>query len=111
MCIRDRYRVIYEIIDDIKAAILGLLEPKYEEAVLGQAEIRKIFKVSKVGAIAGSYAVSYTHLDVYKRQGAYICPNPDCWQKALKSKGFEKSLRTSIPADIMQLLKEKLEEE
>ncbi len=49
------YRVIYEIIDDIKAAILGLLEPKYEEAILGQAEIRKIFKVSKVGAIAGSY--------------------------------------------------------
>lgn len=44
-------------------------------------------------------------------RGAYICPNPDCWQKALKSKGFEKSLRTSIPADIMQLLKEKLEEE
>lgn len=51
------YRVIYEIIDDIKAAILGLLEPKYEEAVLGQAEIRKIFKVSKVGAIAGSYVL------------------------------------------------------
>ena len=43
-------------------------------------------------------------------RGAYICPNPDCWQMALKSKGFEKSLRTSIPADIMQLLKEKLEE-
>lgn len=44
-------------------------------------------------------------------RGAYICPNTACWQKALKSKGFEKSLRTSIPADIMQLLKEKLEEE
>ena len=51
------YRVIYEIIDDIKAAILGLLEPKYEEAILGQAEIRKLFKVSKVGAIAGSYVL------------------------------------------------------
>ncbi|NMB35185.1 MAG: translation initiation factor IF-2 [Firmicutes bacterium] len=49
------YRVIYEIIDDVKAAILGLLEPKYEESYLGQAEIRKIFKVSKVGSIAGSY--------------------------------------------------------
>lgn len=49
------YRVIYEIIDDIKAAILGLLEPEYEESYLGQAEIRKIFKVSKVGSIAGSY--------------------------------------------------------
>lgn len=49
------YRVIYEIIDDIKAAILGMLEPKYEEEVMGQAEIRKIFKVSRLGSIAGSY--------------------------------------------------------
>ncbi|MGI6307884.1 MAG: translation initiation factor IF-2 [Dethiobacteria bacterium] len=51
------YRVIYEIIDDIKAAILGMLEPKYEEEVLGQAEIRKIFKVSRLGSIAGSYVL------------------------------------------------------
>ncbi len=49
------YRVIYEIIDDIKAAILGMLEPEYEEEVMGQAEIRKIFKVSRLGSIAGSY--------------------------------------------------------
>ncbi|NLJ56448.1 MAG: translation initiation factor IF-2 [Firmicutes bacterium] len=49
------YRVIYEIIDDVKAAILGMLEPKYEEEVMGQAEIRKIFKVSRLGSIAGSY--------------------------------------------------------
>lgn len=44
-------------------------------------------------------------------RGAYICPNIACWQKALKNKGFEKSLRAPIPVDIMQLLKEKLEEE
>lgn len=44
-------------------------------------------------------------------RGAYICPNITCWQKALKNKGFEKGLRTSIPADIMQLIREKLEEE
>ncbi len=44
-------------------------------------------------------------------RGAYICPNIICWQKALKNKGLEKSLHTSIPGEIMQLLKEKLEEE
>lgn len=41
-------------------------------------------------------------------RGAYICPNSDCLQKAVKSKGLEKSLRTSISGDILQLLKEKL---
>jgi translation initiation factor IF-2 len=49
------YRVIYEVLDDIKAAIHGLLKPEYEEVNLGQAEIRQTFKVSKVGTIAGSY--------------------------------------------------------
>jgi translation initiation factor IF-2 len=51
------YRVIYEIIDDVKSAIHGLLEPEYEEIVLGQAEIRQIFKVSKIGTVAGSYVL------------------------------------------------------
>ncbi len=49
------YRVIYEILEDIKAASLGLLEPEYQEEILGQAEVRQIFKVSKVGNIAGTY--------------------------------------------------------
>lgn len=49
------YRVIYEVLDDVKAAIHGLLEPEYEEVDLGQAEIRQTFKVSKIGTIAGSY--------------------------------------------------------
>jgi len=49
------YRVIYEAIDDVKAALLGLLEPEYEEVVLGRAEIRQVFKVSRVGNIAGTY--------------------------------------------------------
>lgn len=49
------YRVIYEAIDDIKAAMSGLLEPEYKEVVLGRAEVRKTFKVSKVGTIAGCY--------------------------------------------------------
>ncbi|MBM7854439.1 translation initiation factor IF-2 [Desulfohalotomaculum tongense] len=49
------YRVIYDAIEDIKAAMSGLLEPEYREVVLGRAEVRKIFKVSKIGTIAGSY--------------------------------------------------------
>lgn len=49
------YRVIYEALDDIKAAMSGLLDPEYKEVVLGRAEVRQIFKVSKVGTIAGCY--------------------------------------------------------
>ncbi len=49
------YRVIYEAVEDIKAAMSGLLEPEYKEVVLGRAEVRKTFKVSKVGTIAGCY--------------------------------------------------------
>ncbi len=54
------YRVIYEIIENIKAAINGMLEPEYEEVVLGQAEIRHIFKVSRLGTVAGSYVLEGT---------------------------------------------------
>ncbi|HHX50586.1 MAG TPA: translation initiation factor IF-2, partial [Clostridia bacterium] len=51
------YRVIYEAIDDIKAAMSGLLEPDYREYDLGQAEVRALFKVPKAGVIAGSYVI------------------------------------------------------
>ncbi len=47
------YRVIYECIEEIQAAMKGLLEPKFKEEFLGLAEIRQVFKVSGVGAIAG----------------------------------------------------------
>ena len=49
------YRVIYDAINDVKAAMSGLLEPEYRETTVGQAEVRKIFKVSRVGTIAGCY--------------------------------------------------------
>jgi translation initiation factor IF-2 len=49
------YNVIYELIDDIKKALSGLLEPTIKETYLGKVEIRKIFRVSKVGVIAGCY--------------------------------------------------------
>ncbi|MBC7834476.1 MAG: translation initiation factor IF-2, partial [Phycisphaerales bacterium] len=49
------YQVIYEITDDIRKAAEGLLEPELRQEILGHAEVRRVFKVSKVGAIAGCY--------------------------------------------------------
>ena len=49
------HRVIYKAIEEMEAAMKGLLDPEYEEKVIGQAEVREIFKVSKIGTIAGSY--------------------------------------------------------
>ncbi|MBR4813230.1 MAG: translation initiation factor IF-2, partial [Lachnospiraceae bacterium] len=49
------YSVIYNAIDDIEAAMKGMLDPVYEEVVIGHAEIRQIFKASGLGSIAGSY--------------------------------------------------------
>jgi len=49
------HRVIYNAIEEIEAAMKGLLDPEYEEKVIGQAEVREIFKVSRIGTIAGSY--------------------------------------------------------
>ncbi len=51
------YNIIYNAIDDIKAAMEGLLEPTLKERVLGHAEVRQTFHVSKVGTIAGAYVV------------------------------------------------------
>ena len=48
------YTVIYQALDDIEAALKGMLKPEYEEAQLGTAEVRELFKSSKVGTIAGS---------------------------------------------------------
>jgi len=54
------YSVIYAAIDEIEAALKGMLKPIYEEAVLGQAEIREIFRSSKAGIIAGCMVISGT---------------------------------------------------
>jgi len=51
------YRIIYDVINDIEAAMKGLLEPVYKEVVIGHAEIRQIFKSSAVGTIAGCYVL------------------------------------------------------
>lgn len=52
------YNIIYKLQADIEKAVKGLLDPVFEEKITGQAEVREIFKVSKVGTIAGSYVTS-----------------------------------------------------
>ncbi|MDR0859364.1 MAG: translation initiation factor IF-2 [Oscillospiraceae bacterium] len=61
------YRVIYECIEEIEAAMKGLLAPKFKEVVLGHAEIRQVISVSKVGKIAGCYV-----LDGVIRRGVQV---------------------------------------
>ena len=51
------YRVIYQAIEDVEAAMKGMLDPVYEEKVIGHAEVRQTFKASGVGTIAGSYVL------------------------------------------------------
>ena len=52
-----QYSVIYQAIDDVKAAMKGMLDPVYEEKVIGNVEVRQTFKVSNVGTIAGAYVL------------------------------------------------------
>ena len=49
------YNIIYKAVEELEAAMKGMLDPEYEEKVLGEAEVRQLFKFSKVGTIAGSY--------------------------------------------------------
>ena len=51
------YNIIYKVVEEMEAAMKGKLDPEYEEKVLGQAEVRRLFKFSKVGPIAGSYII------------------------------------------------------
>ena len=54
------YSVIYKLVDDIKAALAGMLSPKYEEQIVGLAEVREVFRSSKFGTIAGCMVVENT---------------------------------------------------
>jgi translation initiation factor IF-2 len=49
------YRVIYDVVDDVRQALTGMLAPKYQEVVLGRAEVREVFRIPKVGTVAGCY--------------------------------------------------------
>jgi translation initiation factor IF-2 len=52
------YRIIYNAIEDVKSAMIGMLEPDYKEVVLGSVEVRQIYKISNVGTIAGAYVLN-----------------------------------------------------
>ena len=52
------HNIIYKVVEELEAAMKGMLDPEYEEKVLGQAEVRQLFKFSKVGTIAGCYITS-----------------------------------------------------
>jgi translation initiation factor IF-2 len=52
------YEVIYKVIEDIEAAVVGMLAPEFEEVVTGEAEVRQVFRIPRVGAVAGCYVRS-----------------------------------------------------
>jgi translation initiation factor IF-2 len=54
------YEIIYKLVEDIEAAMVGMLAPTYEEIVTGEAEVREIFRVPRIGAIAGCHVLSGT---------------------------------------------------
>lgn len=72
------YSIIYETINEIKAAIEGMLEPTKEEEIVGQVEIREVYKISKIGAVAGSYVlegkISRNHHIRLIRDGIVVYP-------------------------------------
>lgn len=51
------YRIIYNAIDDVKAAMIGMLEPEFKEVIVGKVEIRQVYKISSIGTVAGSYVL------------------------------------------------------
>jgi translation initiation factor IF-2 len=52
------YEIIYQVLEDIENAMLGLLEPEFEEVVTGEAEVREIFRIPRVGSVAGCYVTN-----------------------------------------------------
>ncbi len=52
------YEIIYKVLEDIEAAVVGMLEPEFEEVVTGEAEVREVFRIPRVGAVAGCYVRS-----------------------------------------------------
>src|SRR6202035_5429812 len=54
------YEIIYKLIEDIEAAMVGMLAPEYEEVVTGDAEVREIFSIPSVGRVAGCYVLNGT---------------------------------------------------
>jgi translation initiation factor IF-2 len=61
------YNIIYEAVDEIKAALSGMLPPEKKESVIGQVEVRQVFRISKIGTVAGCYV-----LDGLVKRGAQV---------------------------------------
>ncbi len=75
------YSIIYEAIEEVKAAIEGMLEPTKEEEIVGQVEVREVYKISKIGTVAGCYVqegkISRNHYIRLIRDGIVVYPvNP-----------------------------------
>jgi translation initiation factor IF-2 len=86
------YEIIYKLIEDIESAMVGMLAPEFEEVVTGEAEVREIFRVPRIGAIAGCYVTNGTITRGSKvrflREGTII------WKGAISSlKRFKDDVR------------------
>ena len=49
------YEVIYQVLEDVQSALIGMLKPEFEEVVTGEAEVREVFSVPRIGKVAGCY--------------------------------------------------------
>jgi len=86
------YSIIYNVVDDVKAAMEGLLAPSYVEKVTGKAEVRQVFRISKAGNVAGCMVIE----GVIKRSGSVrvLRENETVWQGKLSSlKRFKDDVR------------------
>src|SRR4029077_65977 len=52
------YEVIYQVLEDVQSALIGMLKPEFEEVVTGDAEVREVFSVPRVGKVAGCYVLN-----------------------------------------------------
>ncbi len=92
------YSIIYEAIEEVKAAILGMLEPTKEEEIMGQVEIREVYKISKVGTVAGCIVqegkISRNHYVRIIRDGIVVYPtNPNQHAELASLKRFKEDTK------------------
>ena len=92
------YDIIYKVVEDMEKAMKGMLEPEYEEKVLGQAEIRQIFKFSKIGLIAGCHVLSGTIKNNAKAR--IIREEVICYNGSVKSLQHEKDQVKEVKKDM-----------
>ena len=106
------YGIIYDVIDDLKKALTGMLAPKYKEVIVGEAEVLKVFKSSKVGSIAGSMVKSgkiVRNLDARLLRDNVVIANSkidslkiDADDKREVKEGFECGIKLKTYDDIKQ---------